>query len=554
MASAFITQVQPQLQRDPNEETAALLRVLIHKIDNTTFGDDVPALPQWTGPGQMVIHVQFSLYASLAASLLSAFLAMLGKQWLNRYASIDMRGSVIERSRNRQRKLDGIIAWYFEHVLECLPLMLQVALLLLGCALSRYLWDINTAVASVVIGVTSFGMLFYLFIIAAGATSDGCPYQTPWTNMVRRLLHLLSHPVFYLTRLYVKNRILTRVMLGVERKYGTKISLLILPPVVLAAIATSAFLAGRTMFRSLVVSAREVRSWSVWALPVPEQALDDQATALDFRCISWILRTSLDKTVNLLTLNFLKTILATPSIRTILAAPSPKTILATPGSNTDIAVGCLNAFSSCFVVDNHGRISVTRGSEQLVDMSAMCFLRVFSSLLITKPTPSTIDDVRQRYGRAFPFFSMLGGSPYYPHVNAIHRLFRTNALRRGLATGNLHTHFKRKYFPDLAWTYYNPPPDELVPFAQALAQVAQSEYQSYEGGNRKVPRWLLRFALRFLSEDPLPPISVVINCLTIIATDLGCNVSDINSMPLVERCAHAPSSIVSLLTLHQHTA
>ena len=563
MASAFIIQVQPQLQRDPNEETAALLRVLIHKIDNTTFGGDVPALPQWTGPTRMVIHVQSILYASLAASLLSAFLAMLGKQWLNRYASIDMRGSVIERSRNRQRKLDGIIAWYFEHVLECLPLMLQVALLLLGCALSRYLWEINTAVASVVIGVTSFGMVFYLFIIAAGATSDGCPYQTPWTNIVRRLLHLLSHPVFYLTRLHIKNRILTRVVLGVERKCGTIIFLLILPPVVLAAIATNAFLAGRTMFRSLVVSAREVRSWSVWARPVPEQALDYQATALDFRCISWILRTSLDKTVNLLTLNFLKTILAnpslktilaTPSIETILAAPSPKTILATPGSNTDIAVGCLNAFSSCFVVDNHGWISVTRGSEQVVDMSAMCFLRVFSSLLITTPTPSTIEDVRQRYGRAFPSVSMLRGSPYYPHVNAIHRLFRTNALRRSLATGDLRTHLKRTYFPDLAWTYYNPPLDELVPFAQALAQVAQSEYQSYEGGNPKVPRWLLRFALRFLSKDPLPPISVVINCLTIIATDLGCNVSDINSMPLDERCAHAPSSTVSLLTLHQHTA
>jgi len=545
VASAFITQVQPQLQRDPNEETAALLRVLIHKIDNTTFGADVPALPQWTGPGRMVVQVQFILYASLAASLLSAFLAMLGKQWLNRYASIDMRGSATERSQNRQRKLDGIIAWYFDHVLECLPLMLQVALLLLGCALSRYLWDISTAVASVVIGVTSFGMLSYLFIIAAGATSDGCPYQTPWTNIVRRLLHLLSYPMFYLARLYARHRILFRVTLDVERKCGTTILLLILPPIILVAIATNAFLAGRTIFRSLVVSAREVRNWSVWAIPAPEQALDYQATASDFRCISWILRTSLNKTINLLTLNFLKTILATPSL---------KTILATPGFNTDIAVGCLNAFSSCFVADNHGWISITRGSEQLADISAMCFLRAFSSLLITTPTSSAIDDVRQRYGRAFPFFSRLLDSPYYLHVNAVHRLFRTNGLRRSLVTGDPRTHIKRTLFPDLSWTNYNPPLDELVPFAQALAQIAQSEYQSYERGNRKVPRWLLRLALRFLSQDPLPPISVVINCLTILATDLGCNVSDINSMPLDEKCAHAPSSTVSLLTLHQHTA
>ena len=140
---------QLPLQPDPNEETASLLRVLIYKVDNKTFGDNVPAIPQpWTGPLHMVVQVQAILFASLAASLFSAFLAMPGKQWLNRYASVDMRGSTIERSRNRQRKLDGIVSWYFDHVIGSLPLMLQAALLLLGCALSRYLWEINRTVAS----------------------------------------------------------------------------------------------------------------------------------------------------------------------------------------------------------------------------------------------------------------------------------------------------------------------------------------------------------------------------------------------------------------------
>ncbi|KAF9644475.1 hypothetical protein BDM02DRAFT_3079018, partial [Thelephora ganbajun] len=81
VASAFTVQIQSRLQPDPNEETAALLRVFIHKVDNTTFGGDVPALPQWTGPPRTIVHVQSVLYASLAASLLSAFLAILGKQW-----------------------------------------------------------------------------------------------------------------------------------------------------------------------------------------------------------------------------------------------------------------------------------------------------------------------------------------------------------------------------------------------------------------------------------------------------------------------------------------
>ena len=135
-----------------------------------------------------MVHVEAILYASLAASLFAAFLAMLGKQWLNRYASTDLRGSIVERGRHRQRKLDGINAWYFDSVMGSLPLMLQSALLLLGCALSRYLWEVNTTIASVVLGVTSFGLLFYLFIVIAGAVSEVCPYQTPGSYLIRPLV------------------------------------------------------------------------------------------------------------------------------------------------------------------------------------------------------------------------------------------------------------------------------------------------------------------------------------------------------------------------------
>ena len=485
----------------------------------------------------MVVQVQSILYASLAASLLSAFLAMLGKQWLNRYASIDMRGSAIERSQNRQRKLDGIITWYFEHVLECLPLMLQVALLLLGCALSRYLWDINTAVASVVIGVTSLGMVFYFFIIAAGTTSDGCPYQTPWTKIIRHLLHLLLHPPSYrLFRLRSERPAIFWIVQDIRLERGGIISLLMYPLLIFIALATDAPRLGRAVLRSLVVSAREARSWFRTS-PVLEQAPDYQATALDFRCISWILQTSLDKTLNLLTLNFLKT------------------VLATPGFNPDIVVDCFNVFSSCFVANNRGEISIPRGSEQLAGISAMCFLYAFSSLPITALISTRIEDVRQRYLRVFPLDPRSYHSSHPLYVNVVHRLFVTNTLRRWFPVNPEITYrmFGRTQL-DFTWTYYNPSFDELVPFSHALAQVAQSEYQSRERMNRKVPRWLLRFALRFLSQDPLPPTPVVVNCLTIIATDLDCNVSGINSITSDEKCVHTPNTTVSLLTLHQHTA
>ena len=71
--------------------------------------------------------------------------------------------------------------------------MLQVALLLFGCVLSRYLWDIDITVASVIIGVTSFGPMFYAFITVAGMVSASCPYQTPGSHILRYLFRQTLH-------------------------------------------------------------------------------------------------------------------------------------------------------------------------------------------------------------------------------------------------------------------------------------------------------------------------------------------------------------------------
>ena len=156
-------------------------------------------LPEWNGPDGTIIHVQAILYSSLSTSLLAAFVAMLGKQWLNRYASVE-RGSVIDRGRQRKHKMDGMMTWRFNFVMECLPLMLQIALLLLGYALSDYLFFINKVVSSVVIGFTTFGLLFYLLITSAATFSYNCPFQTPLSLTLRFLIRFDDEHRRYLKR------------------------------------------------------------------------------------------------------------------------------------------------------------------------------------------------------------------------------------------------------------------------------------------------------------------------------------------------------------------
>ena len=177
-----------------------LLRIVASAaLGNTPTGADA-ALPEWNGPDATIVHVQTVLYSSLLTSLLAAFIAMLGKQWLNRYASVE-RGSVIDRGRQRKHKMDGMTTWRFNLVMECLPLMLQIALLLLlGYALSNYLFFINKTVASVVIGFTAFGLLFYCLIVSAATLSYNCPFQTPLSLVLRLLIRFDNEHKKYLER------------------------------------------------------------------------------------------------------------------------------------------------------------------------------------------------------------------------------------------------------------------------------------------------------------------------------------------------------------------
>ena len=55
--------------------------------------------------------------------------------------------------------------------------MLQLALLLLGCALSQYLWTISRTVAGVTIAVTVLGVTLYVFLTLAATLYYDCPIR-----------------------------------------------------------------------------------------------------------------------------------------------------------------------------------------------------------------------------------------------------------------------------------------------------------------------------------------------------------------------------------------
>jgi hypothetical protein len=448
---------------------------------------------------------------------------------LNRYESTDMRGSAIERSHNRQRKLSGIVGWYFDYVMESLPLMLQAALLLLGCALSRYLWEINIAIASVVIGVTSFGTIFYLSIVIAGTASESCPYQTPAAHIFRSTLrhvrvNLLPalHSTLAVTSAVAFStlsriceatwscRFLVTWWSSMRRPWYSmsnltntlQFSLLLLLQLLLDAyglgrmIVQSLFAFCRVLYNQLVGSRRTTYHWFTNISSLQTLGPGQQTIMLDLQCISWIFQTSLDQSVHLLAFKHLTSISD--------LAPFHPTLV----------VDCFNIFLGCININN-GQVAIIQGLEQLARISSDGFFRTLHHLATIDPASSFLADLKRRYNEVIPSNIDFTGLPFHSTMAKIHTLVGRFGNPR-----------------DIQWNHHQLPIEEYAPFTQRMTETARKKYQQTHG--RKVPRRILRSVLYFPSLGPLSPASVVADCLTIIAIDLGCDVSDAST--LEKRC------------------
>jgi hypothetical protein len=196
VSAAFVTDIQPNLRPVPNEQSAAILLAILHALNQSAVPGETHTVPPIEEGGTSeVVTATCLMYASLLISLLAAFVAMLGRQWLNRYLR-NTGGSVFERCGDRQRKFDELKKWRLHFFIESLPVMLQVALFLLASGLCQHMWSINRRVAGTLIGLTGLGAAFYIGIVVAGMSSYACPFQTPLSTFLRGAWKRVQRAVF----------------------------------------------------------------------------------------------------------------------------------------------------------------------------------------------------------------------------------------------------------------------------------------------------------------------------------------------------------------------
>ncbi|KAG2356368.1 hypothetical protein BDR07DRAFT_452815 [Suillus spraguei] len=171
VTTSFIIASQPNTE----DTTNALLTQLILLVANGTSAPQRIMLPQPAGYSSSNVWAQSLAYASLLLSLFAAFGAILGKQWLGYYKSNRHgHGSIEERGRRRQQKMEALRTWYFDAVVQSFPALLQ-----------------QQTIARVIIYITLFGVTLYGFTVFASLMSSDCPFQTPVSVIIRLTWQLI---------------------------------------------------------------------------------------------------------------------------------------------------------------------------------------------------------------------------------------------------------------------------------------------------------------------------------------------------------------------------
>ena len=344
--------------------TAAYMKILIHTVNASLFPDADPDAIIWTGPPPDIVTVQALLYASLATSLFAAFVAVLGKQWINRYIR-NHGGSAADKSRDRQRKLDGFEKWHFHLVIESLPIMLQLAVLLLGSALSRYLWTISRTVAGVTLAITLFGITLYVFLTLAATFYYNCPYQTPPSVITRAIIGYLSHS---------------------DTTFARSLrSFIALPPSIngfskfLRHLHSGVCRAARVFGCAPVIIAEAESIPLANVTTAPARVFEDidvdwEVCMADVRCISWVLDSTTDIDVIFSTVRFAADTIWYPEIA---GALSPHTL-------TDLFLDCL--------LDG----KIIPGKSEHAISTGMALALVLSVQLSMEPESETLAEIYQR--------------------------------------------------------------------------------------------------------------------------------------------------------------
>ena len=151
-------------------------------------GTNIPKLPNpaasFVAP-TWAVWVNGLWFMSLVIGLTCAVLATLLQQWARRYLRVAYpRYSPHKRARIRAFYAKGVEKWYFQKMVEVLPLLLHTSLFLFLAGLAVFLFNVNLSIFKAVMVWIGLCVILYAYLTILPIFHKNSPYSVPLSGLV----------------------------------------------------------------------------------------------------------------------------------------------------------------------------------------------------------------------------------------------------------------------------------------------------------------------------------------------------------------------------------
>lgn len=175
------------LRPDPQTTTNALLLALLRSQSSTLVTFQPPVFT--ISLSSKVINIVW--FSSLSFSLVSALGASLAKGWIAEYAQIPHKPNAVDAYLRHTRYV-GISHWHMADFVTALPIFLHISVLLFAMGLVIRLLGDFVPLGILTLVITAATTLLYFGTVLVPMIRQDCPYQSPITPILSRIVRTLS--------------------------------------------------------------------------------------------------------------------------------------------------------------------------------------------------------------------------------------------------------------------------------------------------------------------------------------------------------------------------
>ncbi|KAI0252557.1 hypothetical protein BJV78DRAFT_344161 [Lactifluus subvellereus] len=201
--AAFVIEGYKQLNVDPGGQTVALLGQISQQLSGISDGTGLPpSSPPDSSPPNLAAAIRINILwlLSLAISITCALLATLIQQWARRYMTLSyLHDMPHERARVRTYLFTGMEYFRMRRAIETVPMLLHISVFLFFAGLVDFFLLFNDTVGWVFVGWVGIFASVYIAMTVIPNVFLNCPYRTPFSGSLWRILQILSIAALVLT-------------------------------------------------------------------------------------------------------------------------------------------------------------------------------------------------------------------------------------------------------------------------------------------------------------------------------------------------------------------